>query len=214
MASSKAAYSRGFTLIELMIASAIFIVIVTSGTILLITATNNYHATTEIRQALDTLSFAMEDMDRNIRLGTTFNCANLSTLATAADCPTSDGSAGSFFISMEPYDHVTGTNNDQVIYWIYSAGDPTQAALYKKPETDTTPISTINPSNAPFVQITPSDMYIDETKSGFIVTSVGTGSSPMTPQVTIRLAGTVQYHNTIIPFDVQSTVAPRDLFAQ
>ena len=199
--------SRGFTLIEVMVASSIFVVIVMAGTQILITATNNYRTTSEVRQSLDTLNFVMEDMTRNIRLGSTFDCGNLTNIQQAQSCAqgTALGQLGGSFLAFDdPYD------GGQVAYWLYSGGDPTKAVLYKKPGSNLTapPYSTPLASGSPFSPVTPADMFIDLTKSGFSVSDPGGTATPM---VTIRLAGTVQYRTTVIPFDIQSTIAPRNL---
>jgi prepilin-type N-terminal cleavage/methylation domain-containing protein len=209
--------SRGFTLIEVMIASTIFVIIITTGVTILITATNNYRQTSEVRQAMDTLNFVMEDMTRNLRLGTVFHCSNnLSGITTANACPVTSGVT--YTLAFEAFNGNTADPADQVVYGISSpTGSTTQGALYKKTKDAVPPAYPPLPSaypafsapGAPFEQITPSNVSLDMSKSGFIVSSFVEGTS--TPAITIRLVGTVAYRATQIPFSIQSTVAPRNL---
>jgi prepilin-type N-terminal cleavage/methylation domain-containing protein len=209
--SMKYSVNAGFTLIELMIASAVFITIVTAGITVLITATNNYRSTSQIRQSLDTLNFAMEDMTRNVRLGYHFHCPSFFTnIESESSCPTPStgtyGLMGSSLIGFEAYDG--NSNNypdDQVVYWMQGG------KLYKKSKDSLGSIGiSTNPANSPlFSQITPDGVVLDMVKSGFTVSSIQYNTN-QTPAVTMRLAGTVAYNNTTIPFDIQSTMAPRN----
>lgn len=204
----------GFTLIELMIASAIFIVVTVSGVSVLLQATNNYRTTSQIRQSMDTLAYVMEDMTRSIRLGTVFHCATLTSVEIATPCPvntsTTPGQLGGYFLSFEAYNGNPGDPNDQVMYWMYApSGDVTKGVLYKKNQLTLGVPSNFTPDPALFSQITPESVYIDMTRSGFSVSTPG--SAAETSAVTVRLAGKVTYHNTDIPFDIQSTIAPRNI---
>lgn len=202
----------GFTLIELMIASAVFAMIVTAGITVLITATNNYRSTSQIRQSMDTLAFVMEDMTRNIRLGYHFHCPSFfSNLETESSCPVAltgtYGQLGSYKLAFEAFDGQSGNPDDQVVYWIQNG------KLYKKSKDSLGPVSDFtDPANSPFFsQITPDDLVLDMNLSGFSVSQLPSpNTANQTPAVTIRLAGTATYHNTIIPFDIQSTIASRN----
>ncbi len=210
----------GFTLIELMIASAIFIVVTVTGVTVLITATNNYRTTSEIRQSMDTLSFVMEDMTRTIRLGTMFHCGNWANVEQFDSCEVDTGAnlgqLGGLFLALEGYNGIPNNPDDQIMYWISSGiqGNVTKGTLYKKTQTNGTPVSQINsfyPDQMPtiFSPITPSTIFLNMNESGFSVSEPGTAYA--TPAVTIRLSGVVSYKNTTVPFDIQSTVAPRNI---
>ncbi len=207
----------GFTLIELMVASAIFVLVTVTGVSVLLNATNNYRTTSEIRQSLDTLSFAMEDMTRSIRLGTNFHCITWTNIDQFNPCEvntsTTLGQMGGLFIALEAYNGNSQDANDQVAYWITSrAGGQTtdDGILYKKTQTSLGAISGNNPQNMSiFSPITPNNIYLDLLKSGFSVSNPGNASS--TPVITIRLVGKVKYRTTEVPFALQSTVAPRNL---
>lgn len=204
----------GFTLIELMVASAIFIVVTVTGVAVLINATNNYRTTSEIRQSMDTLAFVMEDMSRTIRLGTMFHCGNWVNIDQFDSCEvgtsTTLGQLGGLALSLEGYRGDPSDPNDQVVYWILPPnGDFKKAALYKKNQSNLGLPQGLIPDPALFSRITPANVFLDMNRSGFSVSEPGTAYA--TPTVTIRLAGTVKYHNTSIPFDIQTTIAPRNI---
>ncbi len=210
-------HNAGFTLIELMIASAIFIVVTVTGVTVLISATNNYRTTTQIRQSMDTLSFVMEDMTRSIRLGTMFHCGNFLNVATFDSCEIDTGTAlgqmGGSFLAFEGYGGDLSNANDQVMYWISSGvqGNVSKGSIYKKTQSNPNQPSSFYPDQMPsvFSQITPSTIMLNTAKSGFSVSEPGTAYA--TPAITIRLVGTVQYRSTVIPFDIQTTIAPRNI---
>ena len=105
--------------------------------------------------------------------------------------------------------------DDQIIYWISGAsvGD-TEGTLYKKSMTGQWPLSAgcqgvyANCYPQTFSPITPANVHLDLLKSGF---SVSIPDPLMPPVVTIRLAGYVEYRATKVPFDIQSSVAPRTI---
>ncbi len=210
----------GFTLIELMVASAIFIVVTVTGVTVLITATNNFRTTSEIRQSMDTLSFVMEDMTRTIRLGTVFHCGNWASVELFDSCEVDTsanvGQLGGLFLALEGYNGIPNNPDDQVMYWISGGvqGNVTKGTLYKKTQSNLvspSQITSFYPDQMPniFSPITPSTIYLDMNQSGFSVSEPG--SATTTPAITIRLSGVVSYKNTSVPFSIQSTVAPRNI---
>lgn len=71
--------NSGFTLIELMVATSIFVVIMLtsmSSLFILLNAGKNSRA---LRSAMDNVNFAMESMTRSIRMGTSYYCADTSS---------------------------------------------------------------------------------------------------------------------------------------
>ena len=206
--------NRGFTLIELMIASSIFVVIIVAGMSVLINTSNGYRQTTEVRQSLDTMSFIMEDITRNIRLGTSFNCGNTApssaTIETPSLCAIQSsplGRMGSSWLALEAYNGLPGNSNDQVVYFLLNG------KLYKKSQFATMPTNWTIPPNSPYTQISPNDVVFDMIKSGFSVSQglITQGKFSISPLVTVHLVGYVAYHSTQIPFNFEASIAPRDL---
>ena len=73
--------SRGYTLIELIVAMGLFslIMLLASGAYLILIGANRQAQA--ISTGIDNLSFALESMTRSIRTGTNYNCGGL------GDCP-------------------------------------------------------------------------------------------------------------------------------
>ena len=69
----------GFTIIETMISIALFTVIVTIGMNSLLNASAVHQKSQDQRSIMDSLSFIMEDMSRNLRTGKDFNCTTASS---------------------------------------------------------------------------------------------------------------------------------------
>jgi prepilin-type N-terminal cleavage/methylation domain-containing protein len=81
---------KGFTLIELMVATSLFVVVATVSITALITVkTANAKAQTK-RSVLDNLNFAMENIARNMRIGTNYTCGFDSIGSPGADCVNGD----------------------------------------------------------------------------------------------------------------------------
>lgn len=94
--------SSGFTLIELMVATSIFVVIMLASMGSLFTLLDASKNSRALRTAMDNVNFAMESMTRSIRMGTNYYCVTYPTSIGSADyltegrnCP-SGGTAVSF----------------------------------------------------------------------------------------------------------------------
>jgi len=85
--------NHGFTLIELMVATSIFVVIMLSSMgalFMLLDASKNSRA---LRFAMDNVNFSMESMTRSIRMGTNYYCVesgsgiSMSDTTSSKNCP-------------------------------------------------------------------------------------------------------------------------------
>ncbi|HLP86800.1 MAG TPA: type II secretion system protein [Candidatus Paceibacterota bacterium] len=113
--------NNGFTLIELMVATSIFVVIMLgsmSSLFVLLDAGKNSRA---LRFAMDNVNFAMESMTRSIRMGTNYYCVDTSAgismdshLEDSMDCPT-----GETFVAFVPQQ----TTTSRVGYRLTSRND-------------------------------------------------------------------------------------------
>jgi len=96
----------GFTLIELMVATSIFVVIMLASMgalFMLLDASKNSRA---LRFAMDNVNFSMESMTRSIRMGTNYYCVesgsgvSMSDTTSSRDCP--DGGTLISFVPQSP----------------------------------------------------------------------------------------------------------------
>ncbi len=180
---------KGFTLIEVMIAVALFIIIMTIGTGAVLNSNNTHKKTQAVRAVMDNLSFVMEDMARNLRLGSNYHCGDISNIETPQDCQSS------LMIAFEGQTGVSNNPSDQIVYGITTDNKITKS-------TD---------GGATSKTLTPPEVSIDPAKSGFTVV----GSAPFLtpdknqPRVIIRLSGTVTYKDFKSVFNLETTVSGR-----
>ncbi len=198
---------EGFTLIEVMISIGLFSVIMIIGITAILGVNNTYRKSRTMRSAIDNLSFIMEDMARNIRLGSRYRCLNGDgdiSPTTIEDPVDGENCSG---IAFEPfYDPTPGEDDnlafaDQVIYMIYPEGD-----LFKG-------IRGANFTNisSPGVGLPMNsvDLKIDYSTSGFTVFGSTLNTDEEQPSVLIVLNGTVIVGGQSSDFNLQTTVSQR-----
>ncbi len=191
--TKKKSQSKGFTLIEVMIAVALFTVIMTIGVGAVLNSNNTHKKSQTVRAVLDNLSFIMEDMSRNIRLGSLYHCGDLSNIEAPQDC------ASSATLAFEGQAGASGDAGDQIVYGITS-DDNINYKIIKSTDGGITS-----------KMLTPPEVSIDPLASGFTVV----GSAPFSendsvqPRVIIRLAGAVTYKDLVSKFTIETTVSER-----
>lgn len=208
--------SQGFTLIEIMISIAIFTIVMTVGVSAVLNANAIHKVNQSQRSLMDNLNFVMEDMSRNIRLGSNYFCLNTGGLYDVAitqtadpitGAPTNDCQSGGSALALEPMEGRASDMFDQVVYVIASEipNGPTcdedhPCKVWKSTDGGET-----------FLNITPTEVVIDPARSGFSVFGTATSlSGDVTqPAVLIRLAGTIRYKSVLTPFDVQTSITQR-----
>lgn len=191
--------TSGFTLIEVMVSIGLFTVIMIVGITAILGVNNTYRKTRTMRSAIDNLSFIMEDMARNIRLGYLYKCVNSDQISPTEVEEPEDG-VGCAGIAFEPFwNPVPGENalnQDQVVYYISEDGDGF-GSIYKSMDG--------GESYAPMNSL---DLDIDVAHSSFTVfgTSEIDGEQP---SVLIRLSGTATSGSKTTDFHLQTTVSQR-----
>lgn len=84
---------KGFTLVEMLVAVAIFtlVMLIATASIFTIVAANK--KAQSLKSVMDNLSFALDSMTRNVRTGYAYNCATVSSgspVKVIGDCPAGD----------------------------------------------------------------------------------------------------------------------------
>lgn len=185
---------RGYTIIETMVAVSLFIVIVTYGMGTLLSANLLHRKSKDMRSIMDSLSFVMEDMSRNLRTGYNYYCitgsddlSNVSTTKSGSNC---------WGVAFESATGSTSNPNDQWVYYINNNGK-----IFR---------STQGPyvvSN--FIQLTPDEVVIDSGSSFSVLGAEPPPGDSQQPFVNARLAGKITYKNVITPFSLQTSVSER-----
>ena len=192
--------SYGFTLIEVMIASGLFVVVMILGVTAILNSNNLHKKSQNQRELLDTVYFILEDMTRNLRTGYDYHCGIVigEVLSTPKSCPD-----GEYSIAFEPFNGLTSNDNDQVAYAFTDIdNDPNFLNIEKNID------GGINTTD--YVKLNPDGLKFDKDKSGFTVFGAEGGNvDSLQPRVLIRFAGEIHYRNDVTKFNVQTTVTQR-----
>lgn len=181
----------GFTIIETMIAISIFLIVVVIGTGALLNAHLINKKSQDMRSIMDSLSFSMEDMSRNIRTGYNYHCIegeDFSSLETPKSCINGDGIA---------FEYSDGDISDPTDQWVYYIQD---GKLFRS--TDGFSSST---------QMTPDEVTLNDGIYNFSVIGAELASKDdvQQPLVIIRLVGTITSGGNTTPFSLQTAVSQR-----
>ncbi|MEI6660160.1 MAG: prepilin-type N-terminal cleavage/methylation domain-containing protein [bacterium] len=103
--------TTGFTLVELMVSTSIFVIIMLMALGSLVVASDSSRKSESLRSAMDNVSFAMEDMSRSLRVGKDYSCVAAGSsvvlpVAANNDC-TLSGNVGGGAIVFTPAGHLT-----------------------------------------------------------------------------------------------------------
>ncbi|HEX8993662.1 MAG TPA: type II secretion system protein [Candidatus Paceibacterota bacterium] len=111
---------KGFTLIEMMVAVALFTIVMTIAIGALTSVIGADRKAQSIQTAVDNLDFALNDMSHFVRTGTVFHCTDGSgdTFSLMGDPtkPQSCSSYGSSYLSVEGSSGSQTNPNDQIVY--------------------------------------------------------------------------------------------------
>ncbi len=193
--------SGGYTIIETMVSISIFIVIILAGMSALLNANVVHRKSQDLRSIIDSLSFVLEDISRNVRTGSTYKCFrkgvdSTPTPATVSASPTTRSCSDGFGIAFET-DLGLAPFTDQWVYYI-SGGK-----IFKSTDGANT-----------FTQMTSDEVVIDSI-SGFSV--LGAEVPPgnlQQPFITIRFVGKITYklgtsNSFETPFSLQTSASQR-----
>ncbi|MFH1308790.1 MAG: type II secretion system protein [Patescibacteria group bacterium] len=187
----------GFTIIEMMVAISIFLVVILYGMQGLLNANVVHKKAQDMRSILDSLTFSLDDMSKNIRTGYNYHC-NTSVFDSNLDIDTPLSCEDGYGISFEEANGNPGFIDDQWTYFVSADGK-----LFKS--TGGTCIE-----GCAF-QLTPDEVILN-TSSGFDIIGA---ESPLAgdtqqPLVIIRLSGEIEgKNNTTTPFSIETAVSQR-----
>ena len=230
---------KGFTLIELMIATALFVIVATIALSAILSANVNYKKTEDMRTITDNLSFTMDDISRNVKLGYNYSCNPSDNNYQRAGCeyfpidtnPSTMGPGGVYVpqlsIGFMPYTvpniDITADNVPAVMQGYIlcqengvtlSNGD-NAGSMYKiVGNIDNVSCNSVNSSD--IIKLTDDRVRINYEKSGFFVanTETVTDGDYKQPYVTIVLVGEIvtkqgSSQEVVTPFAIQTSVTER-----
>ena len=191
---------KGFTLVETMVSMTIFSVLVVYGLGSVLTAISQHERSQNMSNIMDNMNFILEDMSRNIRLGTNFHCFSPGESGTGVDT--------SGDVNVPPQDCPLGIGSNELVFQSVS-GVAITYMIVPTGTGGTIQIKKIIGNGTPEI-ITPAYIVIDSSKSGFIVYGAPQGDG-LQPVVNISLAGKITYRGIDSSFAIQTTVASRPL---
>ena len=176
--------SKGFTLVEMITAVAIFSLVMVIGMGALLNVLHANKQTQAIQTAVNNLNLAMEMMSREIRTGYYYHCGSGDYTLTR-DCLVGDSS-----IAFEPFDGDVFNPNDQVVFRFDNNG------IYKSVD-----------SGANFLSLTAEELILEDLY--FVVTGSDINDL-IQPKVLIVAKGYVgEKEKEKTYFNLQTTVTQR-----
>jgi prepilin-type N-terminal cleavage/methylation domain-containing protein len=193
MTNSHIQKNKAFTLIELMVATSLFTIIMLMGIGSLIVSSDSAKAAQKLRIAVDNVNFAMESMTRELRTGTYFYCGGVMSPDYNnfnGDCP-----------SGVPSDIITFI--PQVL-----PGSPSRVGYYRevRSNSSTHTLRRCENSSSNCSDIVSSNVDVQSLK--FFVKGSNI-TDKIQPSVQIQMSGIVKIKNTEIPFTLQSMASQR-----
>ncbi|OGZ35837.1 MAG: hypothetical protein A3A94_01630 [Candidatus Portnoybacteria bacterium RIFCSPLOWO2_01_FULL_43_11] len=179
--------SKGFTLLELMVAVAVFVFVVLIGTGAFLTVLNAQRKASSLRVAQDNIRFTMEYMTKEIRMGTLYTCGGTEGVLGPQDCDFGSGK-----------NYLTFRNDDGAVV-VYKLSGGSSGRLQKSVGGSTYYVSS-SESDLTFKSLT------------FYVTGTGNGAADQEqPKVTITAEVEADAGKTKSTFNLQTTVSQRSL---
>lgn len=181
----------GFTLIEMIISTSIFIIAMLIIVGALISLENASRKSRAIRTATDNVSAAVDSMSRNIRMGTYIHCGSTGSLNQPQNCPMTDGlgAGGDTFLAFESQLGSASNDADQYVYRL-----------------NTGRIERSTDRGVTYLSLTAPEINITDLR--FFVT--GTETNVNQPYVTMLVRGVVLPGITSsTAFDIQTTIGIR-----
>ncbi len=188
----------GYTIIETMISVSVFLVVVLAGTSTLLQANVLHQKSQDMRSIMDSLSFMIEEMSRDLRTGTNYSCITSANNGFASpDIPRNGASCSAI-----AFEYTFGDDTIATDQWIYKIEAPNPGANYN--------ISKSVDGGTSWVQLNPSEVVLNGAIAPFSV--LGAPIPPgdtQQPLVMIRLVGTITYKGVVSPFSLQTSVSQR-----
>jgi prepilin-type N-terminal cleavage/methylation domain-containing protein len=176
----------GFTLIEIMVSISIFTMVVLIAVGSLISINDANRKIQSMRALMDNLNFALENISRPLRTGSSYHCGLSGSIVSPQDCPID----GSDFIAFEGASGSSSNTEDQIIFRLANGQ-----------------IQKSTDSGASFLGITAPDITI--TNLAFYVSGSAVGDLQQ-PKILFLVGGIAQAGKGVVSeFNLQTTISQR-----
>ena len=184
---------KGFSLIELLVATAIFTIVMTVAVGSLITMIDANRKAQALKSVMNNLNFALEGMVRSARVGSTYHCEN-DMSPSGVDSP-SDCSSGGVLFAFEAYGGNRSDPSDQIIYRFNSGNNQLERSTN---------------GGADFIAVTAPEVTIENMRFYVIGAVPLTGGDDRQPRVVITIRGRAgQTEKTETTFELQGMASQR-----
>jgi type II secretory pathway pseudopilin PulG len=178
--------TAGFTLVEILVATFIFMIIMLAAIGALVSVSNGAKKAKALRAAMDNVNYAMDNMSRSLRLGSLYHCNT--SIPILPPSPVTSDCYGDSAIAFIPAHHaITDTKfeldgpSGQILK--YTNGQP--------------PISL----TAPEVEVTDLAFYVNGSDTGDI----------FQPSIFMRVKGKVTVNGEVTAFALQNFISQRNI---
>lgn len=198
--------TKGFTLIEIMVAVSIFAVVMLVGVGALLTMVEVNKRAQGINSVMNNLNAAIEQMSRSIRVGSTYYCGDSSVepspseLAQPRDC----GDNGGLLLAFEPTGGDPEDVDDQTVYRLN--GTQLERSLCSGADQL---CGSENEKDGAWVSITAPEVIITDFKFYVKGTVPLSNGDTEQPRVVMTVKGTANVQGGPTSFTVQSSVTQR-----
>lgn len=185
---------KGFTLVELMVATSIFVVIIISSIGSLLVLLGASKDSRGLRFAMDNVNFAMESMTRSVRMGVNYYCGVTTPgdLDSVQDCET-----GGNLLSFVPQDPDPIQPQERITYRRHTRANGTNTIQ-----------RCVGTDDSKCIEIISSDINIEKLK--FFVEGSDSVNDQEQAKVYIILKGTVTVKEKDTSFMIQTLASQRN----
>ena len=185
--------TAGFTLVEMIVAVALFAVVMLVAVGALLSLTGANRKAQALQSVMNNLNIALDGMVRNVRMGTSYHCG-------AGTQPVRDCVNGDTSFAFQPFCDPSTCDQASQGFWIYSY-DPSTKRIYR------------SESGGPPVPITAPEVSIESMTFYVVGTTRGDATQPKVLVVIKGEAGALG-GKTQTTFHIEATAVQRELDVQ
>ena len=194
---------KGFTLVEMMVAIAVFSIVMVVAMSALLNVIDANQKAQSIKTAINNVNFALEGISKDMRMGTDYSCLNSSkNVIPERDCLKSEG-YGVRYRSPRAYLNDDGTR--KYAYYFYDKNNQKIQSCLEKEVTDDCLSMNFSDITSPDIHITNMRFYVLGVSNS--ENSIG---SKTQPRAIITLSGEAGNKEKIkTTFDLQTSISQR-----
>jgi prepilin-type N-terminal cleavage/methylation domain-containing protein len=196
--------NKGFTLVEIMVATSIFMIVMLIAIGSLMTASDDAKKSQALQSAMDNVNFAMDSMTRSLRMGTNYSCITEDDvflpqalpIIKGNDCDFEKGGGGG--IAFTPAD-TAKFGNGNTAYAVFTRDDGTKTSTLRRCDLNATECTDLVANN---VDIQTLKFFVNGSNPNGVQDNIQ-------PSVYIIMKGIITVKDQSIPFAIQTMASQR-----